>query len=581
MSNPTSTTQLWGGLPSISPSAVPSSLFTSSDQSLDLPSGEFNSLWVGLTQSTENTISLADQQRQTAVTTTEEDGMLLPLGIPLKTLQQIENVLQDKSLQHDEALGMALSVLRKAIQDLDSEASKQTELQTPVNESVNQKLNAEDSEETLKSTLTESADVSPTLQSTLEVANFSDAQLMSYLKMIVKSFEAASASEQKQSLTEKSFSEKLFLEKQFSQESEDLTEKKQDAAEVRLNQLRAEIEASREIRESATLNLSVVNDPIEKNESDQVKTTLLDLEVVSKQETQPSVQPTVQPQVETPLKEVTTEKPSESLLPPLGITEKSPQQLPVEKAALSSIDPRAVLMPTTPVPRGPINNDVIVEKGNVADVNMMQAGKRSVLLEAINQVNTQRSAVQELAADDLNRRQESATLSAGASDTARIAPSLSSPTQSPMAQAHNAQDALMQKMLNPAWSRALGERAVMMAQQGPRMAEVRLDPPELGSLRIRVQVHGNDQVSLIFTAPSAAVREVLEQSMPRLREMFLEQGMNLSDASVSDQSAKDQSDQPHTAERAKTTGGMNRDEFGELPAHRTELRKVGIIDYYA
>ncbi len=59
-------------------------------------------------------------------------------------------------------------------------------------------------------------------------------------------------------------------------------------------------------------------------------------------------------------------------------------------------------------------------------------------------------------------------------------PSSASP-QVPIQQAQNAQDALMQKMLNPAWSKALGERAVMMAQQGPRMAEVRLDPPELGS----------------------------------------------------------------------------------------------------
>ncbi|TVQ71001.1 MAG: hypothetical protein EA373_05515 [Oceanospirillales bacterium] len=138
----------------------------------------------------------------------------------------------------------------------------------------------------------------------------------------------------------------------------------------------------------------------------------------------------------------------------------------------------------------------------------------------------------------------------------------------------------MQKMLNPAWSRALGERAVMMAQQGPRMAEVRLDPPELGSLRIRVQVHGNDQVSLTFNAPNASVREVLEQSLPRLREMFAEQGMNLADASVSDQSSEQNSEQANARDGVRGDASA-REEFGELPANRTELRKVGIIDYYA
>ncbi|KGK41690.1 hypothetical protein LH51_12880 [Nitrincola sp. A-D6] len=153
--------------------------------------------------------------------------------------------------------------------------------------------------------------------------------------------------------------------------------------------------------------------------------------------------------------------------------------------------------------------------------------------------------------------------------------------QAPMPQAQNAQDALMQKMLNPAWSKALGERAVMMAQQGPRVAEVRLDPPELGSLRIRVQIHGSDQVSLSFSAPNAAVREVLEQSMPRLREMFAEQGLNLSDASVEDQSTQERADKEKRDTAGNSFAGGMGDDLGDAPVSRAGARKIGLIDYYA
>ena len=84
---------------------------------------------------------------------------------------------------------------------------------------------------------------------------------------------------------------------------------------------------------------------------------------------------------------------------------------------------------------------------------------------------------------------------------------------------------------DPAWDRAVSERVVMMAANKIQTAEIRLTPAELGPLRIRVAVEdGAAQVS--FVAQHAVTRDVLEQALPRLREMFTDTGLQLGDARV-------------------------------------------------
>ncbi|RDE22417.1 hypothetical protein DV711_07370 [Motiliproteus coralliicola] len=84
------------------------------------------------------------------------------------------------------------------------------------------------------------------------------------------------------------------------------------------------------------------------------------------------------------------------------------------------------------------------------------------------------------------------------------------------------------------WNAAASQRIVWMAGQNVGHAELRLDPPELGSLNVRLNLQG-EQASLSFTSPHAHVRDALEQQMPRLREMLAESGIELTDSNVSDQ----------------------------------------------
>ena len=85
------------------------------------------------------------------------------------------------------------------------------------------------------------------------------------------------------------------------------------------------------------------------------------------------------------------------------------------------------------------------------------------------------------------------------------------------------------------WSEAVVDKVMWLSSQNLKSAEIQLDPAELGRLEVRVDI-SKDQTQVTFASPNAGVREALEGQMHRLRELFAQQGMNLADANVSDQS---------------------------------------------
>lgn len=84
------------------------------------------------------------------------------------------------------------------------------------------------------------------------------------------------------------------------------------------------------------------------------------------------------------------------------------------------------------------------------------------------------------------------------------------------------------------WAGELEARVQWLAGSNLRSAEIQLDPPELGPLQVQVQSH-RDGASVHFTTHSATVRDLVEQSLPRLREMLESSGMNLLDVNVAQQ----------------------------------------------
>lgn len=76
------------------------------------------------------------------------------------------------------------------------------------------------------------------------------------------------------------------------------------------------------------------------------------------------------------------------------------------------------------------------------------------------------------------------------------------------------------------WGEAIGQRVVWMAGQNLQQANIRVHPQHLGPLEIKLSL-SNDQASVTINSPNAAVREAIEASIPRMRELFSQQQMQL------------------------------------------------------
>ncbi|HEB92212.1 MAG TPA: hypothetical protein ENI94_01835 [Gammaproteobacteria bacterium] len=141
-------------------------------------------------------------------------------------------------------------------------------------------------------------------------------------------------------------------------------------------------------------------------------------------------------------------------------------------------------------------------------------------------------------------------------------------------------------MGQPGWSAELGQRMVWLANQEIREAQIQLNPRHLGPIDVRIIYSDTQQLSVSFTAQNPAAREALDAALPRLREMFEQQGLNLADASVSQESfagqqqgAENENGLRHDAV-ADTHGVVSGD--GELQQRSPPISiGLGLVDIFA
>lgn len=125
------------------------------------------------------------------------------------------------------------------------------------------------------------------------------------------------------------------------------------------------------------------------------------------------------------------------------------------------------------------------------------------------------------------------------------------------------------------WSEVLGQRIVLMVNQSINQARLHINPPELGPVDIKLQViDGETQVQ--FVSHSTQVRDLIEQSLPRLRDMFGALGMTLGDADVSGGNAGEPE-----ADEASARGGTGEGDSEPADQQEREVEPAGLVDVYA
>ncbi len=91
-----------------------------------------------------------------------------------------------------------------------------------------------------------------------------------------------------------------------------------------------------------------------------------------------------------------------------------------------------------------------------------------------------------------------------------------------------------------AWPEEFSQKITWMGTQQTQIAELQLNPPNLGPLNVVLKISDN-QATVLFTSPHGAVRDSIENALPKLREMLADNGITLGNATVSDQPPRDRS----------------------------------------
>ncbi|MBI4292282.1 MAG: flagellar hook-length control protein FliK [Betaproteobacteria bacterium] len=86
------------------------------------------------------------------------------------------------------------------------------------------------------------------------------------------------------------------------------------------------------------------------------------------------------------------------------------------------------------------------------------------------------------------------------------------------------------------WNREFGTQVTLFVSRKDSQAEIRVNPPELGPVEVRIGFDG-DKVSVAFAATPAETRQAIQDALPQLRELLAERGLSLGNATVGAESS--------------------------------------------
>ncbi|MCL6414466.1 flagellar hook-length control protein FliK [Aestuariirhabdus sp. Z084] len=136
------------------------------------------------------------------------------------------------------------------------------------------------------------------------------------------------------------------------------------------------------------------------------------------------------------------------------------------------------------------------------------------------------------------------------------------------------------------WGEAVVDKVMWLSSQNVQSAQIRLDPPELGPLEVKININ-SEQASVVFTSQHGQVRDALEQQLLRLREMFDQQGLQLVNVDVSQQNLAQQqstgdSGDADSGPGGSMTGSSEDDNANEEAVNMAAgAQSLGLVDYYA
>lgn len=135
------------------------------------------------------------------------------------------------------------------------------------------------------------------------------------------------------------------------------------------------------------------------------------------------------------------------------------------------------------------------------------------------------------------------------------------------------------------WQKAFSQR-VVWSVGNVQSAQLRINPAELGRIDIQVNVE-HDKANVVFATQHGAVKDVIEQALPRLRDMLADQGVELENIEIFQDNLNQQQADSHrgSPQQQETENQLWSSSNQDEPAEQTVLVsnvtfKEDVVDFY-
>ncbi|MBN2647009.1 MAG: flagellar hook-length control protein FliK [Thiotrichales bacterium] len=138
-------------------------------------------------------------------------------------------------------------------------------------------------------------------------------------------------------------------------------------------------------------------------------------------------------------------------------------------------------------------------------------------------------------------------------------------------------------MRHPQWGQAFGQRIGYMIHAQVQQAQITVNPEKLGPIHIKLQFDQDQQLQLTVLTQAGSAREAVEASLPRLKEILEQAGIDLGSMNLGSQDSSSQAHQSPLEKGGQPVGLGWGEEHNAPQGESLLLPNVaqGLVDFYA
>jgi len=209
------------------------------------------------------------------------------------------------------------------------------------------------------------------------------------------------------------------------------------------------------------------------------------------------------------------------------------------------------------------NSDVIETKKGVVNHNVSLAPSNSQLTDISSQeTRSQEIGSSEVAIEDISHAVMNERVSQVKNNTVVLNETIS--------------------IVRKDFTEAVKDKIMVIISQKLQQFDIRLDPPELGSVHVRVNLQ-HEQAVINFVVQNQQAKEAFEENLGKLKDMLSQNGVDVGDANVEQQGQKSGEDETNAQSNDSRSGGDQHEPGAGETVLSGELFKTpsSVVDYYA